>query len=65
MQGDIQVQFDVTEKGELVNAKVVDSEMSQFFEQAILDAIRRSKLLGKPPENMNRKMTLEINFRLD
>ncbi|QLR06597.1 energy transducer TonB [Providencia rettgeri] len=65
MQGDIQVQFDVTENGELVNAKVVDSEMSQFFEQAILDAIRRSKPLGKPPENMNRKMTLEINFRLD
>ncbi|TCT35628.1 outer membrane transport energization protein TonB [Providencia alcalifaciens] len=65
MQGDIQVQFDVTEKGELVNAKVVDSEKSQFFEQAILDAIKRCKPLGKPPENMNRKMILKINFKLD
>lgn len=65
MQGDIQVQFDVTEKGELVNAKVVDSEKSQFFEQAILDAIKRCKPLGKPPENMNSKMILKINFKLD
>lgn len=65
IQGDIQVQFDVTEKGELVNAKVVDSEKSQFFEQAILDAIKRCKPLGKPPENMNRKMILKINFKLD
>ncbi|UBX48515.1 energy transducer TonB [Providencia alcalifaciens] len=65
MQGDIQVQFDVTEKGELVNVKVVDSEKSQFFEQAILDAIKRCKPLGKPPENMNRKMILKINFKLD
>lgn len=65
MQGDIQVQFDVTEKGELVNMKVLDSEMSPFFEQAILDAIKRCKPLGKPPEDMNRQLKLEINFKLD
>ncbi|MGL5951709.1 MULTISPECIES: TonB family protein [Providencia] len=65
IQGDVQIRFQLTSQGEIVNASVVSSEKSQFFESTILDAIRRCKPLGPPPKGLGRNMDLQINFSLD
>jgi len=67
IQGWVQVEFTVTPAGTVSNARIVDANPKQIFDQAALDAIQRWRFKPalKDGQPVEQKATLKLVFRLE
>lgn len=62
-QGVAQVQFRLTETGEITSARIVSSSGSELLDNAALAAVEKSQSVGKPPSGFAHIVTFKIEFK--
>ncbi|HBO21865.1 MAG TPA: energy transducer TonB [Providencia sp.] len=64
IEGKVKANFELTAQGELTRILVAKSSNNSQLDNAALEAMRKSRSVGVPPADLNRLITLEIEFTL-